>query len=358
MVAVAFICAPLPGRKLEPRLISPTAVNAISTLPLRGGGKRLRCVAGRAPSFDMYTTEHAIYAVFGGNDPIKALTMGAKILTAIRNSEQPVVLVEMQSGAGTTLVLAMVQGLVNYLEILRVEQVEDEKWRGVIARCAGEMLRILLLNPSNQVFAAHSKRLWRVISGILSNDLADVDIIASLWMSVSITAPFLSVSLEADGVVDLLKLASEYLMKSPTLAVQVVWFISGAIRGLATRISPGHNDLVRRLFLSLSQYVGSEDDPLRHATMTALLHLSRVYPEIGGTTTDLVFKLIQHLTEKTTGGLAASALYYISVANTSSLLGFENLLVEQTKIVSRKKGPQTDSMVDILGLLTNELAWL
>jgi hypothetical protein len=306
---------------------------------------------------DRYTTEQAIYAVFGGNDPIKALTMAAKILTAIRNAEQPVVLAEMENAAGTTLVLAMVQGLANYLDSLRVAQAEEVTWRAVIARCASEMLRILLLNPSNQIFCAHSKRLWRVIFAILSSEKSDDEIVTSLWMSVSIMAPFLSVSFDADGVIELLLLASEYLVKSQALAVHVSWFVSGAIRGLTIKMSQVQENLARRLFTALTTYIDCDDDPLRQAAMTAVLHLSRVYPGPGGATDGLISKLIQQLTERTVGGLAASALFYISQANAYSLAGFENHLIEQTRLVCLKKGPQTEKIVDILGLLTSGSAW-
>jgi hypothetical protein len=300
-----------------------------------------------------FTTEQAVYAVFGGNDAVKALQMSAKILHALRQAQAPVKLSEMKNGAGATLLASIVQGLSNYLETIRGHV--DGGWRAVIARCAGEMLRILLLVPENQIFVALSKRLWRVTTCILSSETADEPVVNSLWTAVSIMAPYLPVSIEPEAVVELLQLASDHLTKSPESAVQVAWFISGSIRGLTSKMGCEQDALVENIFASLTSCIDDGADQLLQATLTALLHLSRVYPEKGGRTRGLVYLLIKQLTDKSSGGLAASTLYYITQASPDTLTGFEDLLLAQTKRVSTlKSGPQTEQMVSILSLLCGD----
>jgi hypothetical protein len=202
---------------------------------------------------------------------------------------------------------------------------------------------------------ALSKRLWRVISCILSSETAEEPVVNSLWTAVSIMAPYLPVSIEPEAVVELLQLASGHLIKSPESAVQVAWFISGSVRGLTSKMGPEQDSLVEGIFASLTAYIDDGPDPLRHATLTALLHLSRVYPERGGRTRGLVYLLIKQLTDKSSGGLAASTLYYITQASPETLTGFEDLLLAQTKrVVAFKTGPQTEQMVSILSLLCGD----
>lgn len=299
-----------------------------------------------------FTTEQAVYAVFGGNDAVKALQMSAKILHALRQAKAPVKLSEMKNGAGGTLLTSIIQGLSNYLEALRVSG--DGGWRAVIARCAGEMLRILLLVQENQIFVALSKRLWSVAAQLLSTDATDEPVVNSLWTAMSIMAPYLPVSIEPEAVVELLQLASEHLRRPSDSSVQVAWFVSGSVRGLTSKMGPEQDSLIDTIFTSLAAYVdvGTAPDALRHATLTALLHLSRVYPEMGGQTTGLVYLLIKQLAEPTSGGLAASTLYYITQASPDTLIGFEDLLHAQTKrVVTLKSGPQTEQVVSILALL-------
>lgn len=308
-------------------------------------------IEGQFPA--KFTTEQAVYAVFGGNDAVKALQMSAKILHALRQAKAPVKLSEMKNGAGATLLASIVQGLANYLDTVRGNV--DGGWRAVIARCAGEMLRILLLVQENQIFVALSKRLWRVTTYILSSDTADEPVVNSLWTAVSIMAPYLPVSIEPEAVVELLQLASEHLNKSPESAVQVAWFISGSIRGLTSKMGYEQDALVENIFASLTSCIDDGADQLLHASLTALLHLSRVYPEKGGRTRGLVYLLIKQLTDKTSGGLAASTLYYITQATPETLTGFEDLLMAQTKrVVALKTGPQTEQMVSILSLLCGD----
>lgn len=299
-----------------------------------------------------FTTEQAVYAVFGGNDAVKALQMSAKILHALRETKSPVKLSEMKNGAGGTLLSSIVQGLTNYLETIRVSA--DGGWRAVIARCAGEMLRILLLVQENQIFVALSKRLWSVSAQLLSTDVADEPVANSLWTAMSIMAPYLPASIEPEAVVELLQLASEHLKNTSESAVQVAWFISGSIRGLNSKMPAEQDALIASIFTTLAAYVNTETGPeaLRHATLTALLHLSRVYPEMGAQIRGLVYALIKQLTEPLSGGLAASTLYYISQARPDILSGFEDLLHAQTnRVVSSKSGSQTEQVVSILALL-------
>jgi hypothetical protein len=325
-------------------VVPPAAIDG----PALGQGS---AIEGQLPP--KFTTEQAVYAVFGGNDAVNALQMSAKILHALRQARAPVKLSEMKNGAGATLLASIVQGLANYLETIRVSA--DGGWRAVIARCAGEMLRILLLVQENQIFVALSKRLWRVISCILSSETAEEPVVNSLWTAVSIMAPYLPVSIEPEAVVELLQLASGHLIKSPESAVQVAWFISGSVRGLTSKMGPEQDSLVEGIFASLTAYIDDGPDPLRHATLTALLHLSRVYPERGGRTRGLVYLLIKQLTDKSSGGLAASTLYYITQASPETLTGFEDLLLAQTKrVVAFKTGPQTEQMVSILSLLCGD----
>lgn len=310
---------------------------------------------GRRGQGKAITKEQMVFTVFGGDDSVQALEMAAKILHALRGHDSRLVrLGDMTNGAGATLLSSIVQVFHNYLKALRIGS--DGGWRAVVARCAGEILRILLLVQDNQVFCSMTTRLWRVSIDILSADSAEEPIVSSLWTAVSIMAPYLPVTVDAESLMELLQLASEHLGKSPGSAQQVAWFISGSVRGLTSKMGDEYNGMVSKFFNSLTSYVAGGSAPLQHATLTALLHLSRVYPEMAGGTRNLVYILINQLTAKTTGGLSASTLYYICQASPATLTGFEDLLVAQTRrVVSAKGGAQnSDQIIAILSLLTGD----
>lgn len=299
------------------------------------------------------TQEQMVYTVFGGDESVHALQMAAKILHALRiHDSRPVRLGDMKNGAGSTLLASIVRVFENYLKDLQVGN--ESGWRAVVARCAGEIMRILLLVQENQVYCTMTSRLWRVVIDILSCDAAEEPVVNSLWTAVSIMAPFLPVTIDSESLVDLLQVASEHIGNSPGSATQVVWFISGSVRGLTSKMGDEYDAMVDNLFNSLTSYLAGGSPSLQHATLTALLHLSRVYPAMAGRTRNLVYILIKQLTGKSTGGLAASTLYYICQGSPTTLTGFEDLLLAQTKrVISAKPGAQNgDQIIAILSLLT------
>jgi hypothetical protein len=302
---------------------------------------------GHVPGKSVLFVDQTSFGRLSGDDPFQALQIGAEMLTVLRNSTVDVYLADLSKNGGKEIVTAILRSLVNSLP----KKTVNEDWRMVVAKCAGEILRLLLIQASNQEFVSQFCGFWQIIIAVLSSPNVEPELSALLWTCAATMSPFLAKSHDQGEIVSMFKLACHALNNYADLAADAAFFICGASRGYASPQTPEQDILVADICASLSRYIVSHESSTRQASITALHYFCIQFPEIAGGIYDMIFNLIETVTDESIGGLAAGTLHAIAQANPSALKNQEAFLLNQVKRVITTKGGQCAQVSALLSLL-------
>jgi hypothetical protein len=302
---------------------------------------------GHIPGKSFLSVDQSTFGRLSGDDPFQALQIGAEMLTALRNSTVDVYLADLSKNGGKEIVTAILRALVNLLP----KKIYNEDWRMVVAKCAGEILRLLLIQAPNQEFVSQFCGFWQIIIAVLSSPNVELELSALLWTCAATMSPFLARSRNQEEIVSMFKLACSALNNYDELAADAAFFICGASRGYVSTQSPERDLLVADICASLSRYIVSHESSTRQASITALHYFGIQFPEIAGGVYDMVFNLVQTVTDESIGGLAAGTLHAIAQANPSALKTQEAFLLNQVKRVINTNGGQSAQASALLRLL-------